>query len=72
MPINYQRKYIEVVKLYHQLHAEITRLDMQLTCNLKQPEAKNYLNESSNRIKEIDLKFREVIKANWKGTVING
>ena len=74
MPTDYQRKYIECVKVYHQLHAELAGMTMKLTSRVRDlnipARHKSKLNEiayeGADRIREVDLKFRDLIRAKWK------
>lgn len=74
MTTDYQRKYVESIKFYHQLHAELTFLTMKLfgcvdSMNIPANQ-KISLNgiafDSSNKVKEIDAKFRELTKSKIK------
>ena len=74
MPTDYQRKYLECIKVYHQLHAELAGLTMRLTGRVRDLNIpagyKSTLNEiayeGADRIKEVDLKFRDLVRANWR------
>ena len=65
MATDYQKKYIEAIKFYHQLHAELTNLHMKLVCKegLNSINALSIIEESSNKIRGIDEKFRELVKS---------
>jgi len=73
MPTDYQRKYLECVKVYHQLHAELASLTMKLENRiLKMKIPAQYKStlfevayEGADRIKEVDLKFRDLVRTNW-------
>ncbi|MBU1626137.1 hypothetical protein KKB18_02105 [bacterium] len=74
MPTDYQRKYFECIKVYHQLHGVISGLTMKLTGrvgDLKIPaHYKASINEvayeGADKIKEVDLKFRDLVRTDWR------
>ncbi len=73
MPTDYQRKYVESIKVYHQLHSELGRLTMKLTNSVHDlkiaSKYKSTLNEiafeCADRIKDVDLKFRDLVRVKW-------
>ena len=74
MLTDYHRKYLESIKIYHQLHAELSAMTMKLTHRVKEmnipPKNKEGLREIAyegiDRIKEVDGKFRDLIRSNWE------
>ena len=74
MLTDYHRKYLERIKIYHQLHAELSAMTMKLTHRVKEmniptknkERLREIAYEGIDRIQEVDGKFRELIKANWE------
>ena len=79
MATDYQRKYIEMIKLYHELHSAAGAMGMKLTIRIRDSHLlitqKQSLNElvleCSDKMKKIDEKFRDLIRVDWKPTVIS-
>jgi hypothetical protein len=73
MPTDYQRKYVESIKIYHKLHAELSGITMKLTSRLRDMDLpvqyKSSLNEvvydGADRIREVDIAFRDLVRSNW-------
>jgi len=74
MPTDYQRKYLECVKIYHELHAELAGLTIKLTGRLRDMRIpagyKKTLSEvayeGADKVNEVDLKFRDLVRAKWQ------
>jgi hypothetical protein len=74
MPTDFQRKYVECIKCYHQLHGVLSGLTMKLGTRVKDLKIpshyKTTLNEvayeGADKIKEVDMKFRDLVRIDWK------
>ncbi len=74
MATDYQRKYVECIKIYHKLHAEMAGLTMKLISRLRDMDIptqyKSSLNEvisdEADAIRKVDFEFRDLVRANWK------
>ncbi len=67
----YKKKYLDCVKIYHKLHAELSSVTMKLTVVLddvplpkeERDKIDGILYDSRKRIEEIDIDFRKLIRS---------
>jgi len=62
---DYMKKYIELLKNYHKLHAILSQYTIELQHSDCLGDIQHHLRNSADKIKEIDMRVREkVIKGN--------